>query len=100
MLGNIVAVAVGGALGATGRYLIGLGVPALCAMLHIAGEFPLSTFVANFLGCFAIGVLSVLFDEGPWHNASSWRLFAITGILGGFTTFSTFSLETVALVVN
>lgn len=98
MFMQLCAVAAGGAIGAAGRYLIGLGVPAAAATFHMPGDFPAATFAANFIGCFVIGVLSVLFDGGPWDGKPCWRAFAITGILGGFTTFSTFGLETVALI--
>lgn len=98
MLFNVCAVAAGGAIGAVGRYLVGLAIVPCAAALHIPADFPAATFVANFAGCFAIGVLSVLFDEGPWRGNAAGRLFAITGVLGGFTTFSTFGLETVLLL--
>lgn len=98
MLSEICAVAAGGALGATGRYLIGLAANPAAAALHIPADFPIATFATNFIGCFAIGVLSVLFDAGPWQEKPLARLFAITGVLGGFTTFSTFGLETIALI--
>lgn len=96
MLVNIIAVAGGGAIGAVCRYLVGVLVGRVGADAAFWGAFPLSTFLANVLGCFAIGFLSVAFD-GPYAGKDQARLFAITGIMGGFTTFSTFSLETIAL---
>ena len=98
MFMQLCAVAAGGAIGAAGRYLVGLGVPAVAASLHVPGDFPAATFAVNFIGCFVIGVLSVLFDGGPWNGEAGWRAFAVTGVLGGFTTFSTFGLETVSLI--
>lgn len=96
MLLNIFAVAGGGAVGAVCRYLVGVLVGRIGSDAAFWGAFPLSTFIANVLGCFAIGFLSVAF-EGPYAGKDQARLFAITGIMGGFTTFSTFSLETVTL---
>jgi CrcB protein len=89
--GNIVAVGLGAAFGAIARWLLGL-------WLNHAGAFmPWGTLAANFIGAYAIGLLlGVLM-----HYAASpeWlRLFLITGMLGGLTTFSTFSAETVGLI--
>ena len=100
MLCNICAVALGGALGATGRYLVGVGVGRFGASLQMLGGFPLATFIANFAGCFLIGILSVVFAGELNQARSVWKLFAVTGVMGGFTTFSTFSLETVMLAQN
>ena len=81
-------VAAGGALGAVTRYLIGL--------IHPKGDFPLTTLLINVLGAVLIGALM-----GAALNrqmAQEWLLFLKTGVCGGFTTFSTFSLESVALL--
>ena len=82
------AVAMGGAVGAMGR-------AAIAAMLTTAGSFPWQTFAANTIGSLAIGVVwaALVKAEAPPLCSA----FLITGVLGGFTTFSTFSLETVQL---
>ena len=74
-------VAAGGALGAVARYVaVGLF------------SFPLGTLTVNVLGSFLIGVAFVLLPKGGWSP------FLITGVLGGFTTFSAFSLDTLKLI--
>lgn len=55
--------------------------------------FPLGTFLINVTGSFLIGILMMLFINRPGINAN-WRLFLVTGILGGYTTFSSFEWET------
>ncbi len=85
------AVALGGTLGALGRY----GVNALIYSLA-GGRLPLGTLLVNVLGSIAMGVFYVLIVErhimpGPW------REFIMIGLLGSFTTFSTFSLDSLAL---
>lgn len=88
------AVAIGGALGAMGRF----GVVSLLA--PIAGnKFPLGTFTVNLAGSFIIGVCYVVLDE-KLAAAPEWRLLIMTGFLGAFTTFSTFSLDALALWDN
>lgn len=81
-------VAMGGAVGAMGR-------AGIAAILTTAGGFPWQTFAANTIGSLAIGVVwaALVKAEAP----PLWSAFLITGVLGGFTTFSTFSLETVQL---
>ena len=81
-------VAAGGALGAAGRYGISL--------LPWRGEFPLLTLCTNFLGALAIGFVVGL--AGPRRLSPGWTLFWKTGVCGGFTTFSTFSLESFTLL--
>ena len=80
-------VALGGLLGASARYGVGLLLP------HTAGTFPLGTLLINVVGGFLIGVLIDAVAERPLL-----RPFAITGILGGFTTFSTYTVDTEQLL--
>ena len=82
-------VAIGGALGALGRYGIGQVVQ--------AGNLPLATLIVNLTGSFLIGVLWATFDESQWFQDWGKYLIAV-GMLGGFTTFSSFSLETLELI--
>ena len=88
---NILAVALGGALGAVCRYLLGQVIPKL------GSGFPIATFAVNLIGCFAIGLVVGLAGK---HSNIDPRviLFLQTGICGGFTTFSTFSLESLTLI--
>jgi fluoride exporter len=57
--------------------------------------FPFGTLAVNVIGCFLIGIVFGFSEKG--HVPAEWRLFLATGILGGFTTFSAFSYETVAM---
>lgn len=86
------AVAAGGAVGSVLRYLLSAG------LQQWAGRaFPLGSLVVNVLGCFAIGALYVwLIGRAP--VAEAWRVFWMVGVLGGFTTFSTFTLDFFELV--
>lgn len=83
----LAVVAVGGGLGAMARY----------GMAHLLptrpGQFPWGTFLTNVIGCFAIGVLMVLITE-VWAGHRLVRPFLGVGFLGGFTTFSTYAVET------
>ena len=96
MLGNILAVAGGGAIGATLRYLASSSVTSLLGGASWAAALPLGTLAVNFAGCFVIGALSpALGALVPARPQLS--LFLITGVLGGFTTMSSFGNETVSL---
>lgn len=87
----LAVVGVGGGLGAIARYGVGQLWPT-----HPAG-FPWATFAVNVLGCFLIGVLMVLISEvWPAHRLA--RPFLGVGVLGGFTTFSTYAMDTLGLL--
>ena len=90
---NILFVGLGGFSGAIARYLLGGWV------LHhtLSARFPWSTFAVNVLGCLCLGLLSGLAERLDWFTPPV-RLLLITGLLGGFTTFSAFGLETVHLL--
>ena len=90
---NILLVGLGGFAGAASRYLLGGWI------LHhtVAAKFPWSTLTVNVLGCLAMGLLSGLIERLDWFTPHL-RLLLLTGLLGGFTTFSAFGLETVYLL--
>ena len=88
---NFFLVFLGGGIGATARYWL-QGV----VYRYTSAGFPYGTLAVNVLGSFAIGFLMSLFEERFVVNASL-RVFLTIGILGGFTTFSSFSFETMAL---
>lgn len=90
---NILAVGCGGFIGSIFRYLLGLFVHSICRQTG----FPYGTLSANILGCLLIGILSGLVDHRLALSTTT-RLFLFTGILGGFTTFSAFSLDTFTIL--
>lgn len=89
---HILLVAIGGALGSVARYLVGLGMTRLLGV-----SFPWGTLTVNIVGSFAIGILTELVAR-RFDASTELRLLLVVGILGGFTTFSSFSLDTMALV--
>ena len=89
---NLIIIGVGGAFGAVARHLVGAFV-----VRHVSWGFPLGTFLVNLSGCFIIGLLYGLALRYSWLTLE-WRLFLITGICGGYTTFSSFSFESISLV--
>jgi fluoride exporter len=84
-------IALGGALGALARLGLATALP------HTPGEFPWATFATNVSGCFLIGVLMVLISE-VWSAHRLMRPFLGVGVLGGFTTFSTYTGDVVQMI--
>lgn len=89
---TILAVGAGGAIGASARYLLTQAI-----MRVNAGGFPWGTFAVNILGSTILGLLAGLFAHRVTPSPAL-QAFLITGILGGFTTFSAFSLDVVTLM--
>ena len=90
-MSGILYVALGGALGASGRHLLGMG-----ALKAFGPDYPYGTMIANILGGFLMGVLA------GWlalkvSGGENLRLFLGVGLLGGFTTFSAFSLDAIMM---
>lgn len=88
---NVLLVATGGAIGAAARYLAGLWIVA-----RLGSDFPWGTFFVNATGSFLIGIVLVLVEGGELPAEA--RLFLAVGVLGGYTTFSSFSYETLQLM--
>ena len=89
MFSTLLSVALGGAIGASMRYLTNVG------MMRLVGPgFPYGTMIANVLGSFLMGVLVVVLAR---KGGMAYAPFLMTGVLGGFTTFSAFSLDTITL---
>lgn len=91
---EIISVAVGGALGAVCRYLLGNFISRASG-----SALPWGTFAINIIGCFCMGLLMTLIVERGLLPAA-WRLFLCVGLLGGFTTFSSFGYESLMLLTE
>lgn len=87
----ILAIGVGGFIGGIARYLISLFI-----QNKYLSTFPYGTLAVNIIGCFLIGLVYGLSEKGNINM--EWRLFLATGVLGGFTTFSSLSNETVSML--
>jgi len=90
---NILLVALGGAFGSVSRYLLGTWIQSVSKSI----DFPYGTLTVNLIGCFVIGFLSQL-AEARGVFTSETRAFVFIGILGGFTTFSSFGNDTINLL--
>ena len=89
---NVLLVGVGGFVGSIARYLV-----AVLFANQMSSVFPFATLAVNIVGCFVIGVLFALSDRGNILSPE-WRVLLTTGFCGGFTTFSTFSYESLRLI--
>lgn len=90
---RLLLVAAGGAIGSVGRYLVALW----SGQTTSEDRFPLGTLAVNLIGCLAIGLVAGLGERTNALTADT-RLFLMTGVIGGFTTFSAFGLETALMI--
>jgi CrcB protein len=89
MFSTLISVALGGAIGASGRYLTNVAVARTVGL-----GFPYGTVIVNVVGSFLMGVIVVVLAR---KGGNQFAPFLMTGVLGGFTTFSAFSLDTLTL---
>jgi CrcB protein len=94
MVKTLLYIAIGGALGSVLRYLT-----TVLVSKYWSHQFPLATFIANIIGCFFIGLFVGYLTKNQL-NESQLKWFLVTGLCGGYTTFSTFSMENVTLFQN
>lgn len=91
MMKIILAVGIGSCIGGICRYLLSMFI-----QNKFLSAFPFGTLSVNIIGCLMIGILFGISERSLL--GVEWRMFLVTGCLGGFTTFSSFSIETVALI--
>lgn len=89
----LLIIGLGGGAGSILRYLMQVAVNKIIPAL----AFPLGTFIVNITGCFLIGLFYGMAARHSWFS-DEWRLLLITGLCGGYTTFSSFSYESMSLV--
>jgi CrcB protein len=92
-MNSFLLVAAGGAIGASLRHGAGI-----LSVRHLPATWPWATFSVNLLGGFAMGLVAGWFAFKAAEGGQDLRLFLVTGVLGGFTTFSAFSLETMNML--
>lgn len=88
-----IVVALGGALGSLARHLVNQ-----FALRRLPASLPAATFIVNIVGCVVVGTLTGLIASGRISVSPTARTFVFVGILGGFTTFSAFGLDTLNLI--
>lgn len=93
MLQAMLCISCGAILGALGRWGLTYSFNSLFS------TFAFGTLLVNLIGCFLIGMLMALFGQYPQVN-DLWKLFLVTGFLGAFTTFSSFSIEVIELLMS
>jgi len=87
----LIAIGIGSFIGGVIRYMLSLVIQAKTMTV-----FPFGTLAVNLIGCLMIGLIFGIADKGSM--STEWKLFLATGVLGGFTTFSAFSLETFNMI--
>jgi len=92
MIKHVLLVGLGGGIGTIARYLCQRWV-----MFNYPHQFPWATFIVNVVGCLLIGIFWGL-SFRSFDTNENWKLFLMTGLCGGFTTFSAFSLEGIGLL--
>jgi CrcB protein len=90
---KLLLVAVGGAAGAVARYLVGAG-----SLRVFGAAWPYGTFIVNIFGGLAMGALVAMLAHRSGADHERWRLLLGVGVMGGFTTFSAFSLEVARMI--
>lgn len=99
MINNILLVALGGVIGSTLRYIISeIYINSCKDIVGFVGKFPISTFTVNIIGSFFAGIVYFFITNTINDTSSHLKHFVLIGILGSFTTFSSFSLDSFRLL--